>query len=192
MEIQAQNQTITDFDGIKAAAAKAFETLYPETQRTAIDPKDYPLSLVLDLIHEDVNIKLTRVVDQQEIKEALDQMNPDKALGPDRFTAIFYQNNWDIIKSDLTKLIRKPQTCTKIGGGTNSYFLALIPKEKGAVNFERFHPISLCNTSYKILTKIIANRIKNILPAIILKNQGGFVKGRYIVDNIILVQEALH
>jgi hypothetical protein len=71
-------------------------------------------------------------------------------------------------------------------------FLALIPKEKGAVNFGRFRPISLCNTSYKILTKIIANRIKKILPVIIPENQGGFVKGRHIVDNIILVQEALH
>jgi hypothetical protein len=49
-------------------------------------------------------------------------MNPDKAPGPDGFTARFYQNNWDIIKSDLTKLIRKSQTCSKIGGGTNSSF----------------------------------------------------------------------
>jgi hypothetical protein len=119
-------------------------------------------------------------------------MNPDKASRPDGFTARFYQNNWDIIKSDLTKLIRKSQNCSKIGGGTNSSFLALIPKEKGEVNFGRFRPISLCNTSYKILTKIIANKIKKILPAIIPENQGGFVKGRHIVDNIILVQEALH
>jgi hypothetical protein len=119
-------------------------------------------------------------------------MNPDKALGPDGFTTRFFQNRWDIIKSYFTKLIWKSQNCSKIGRGTNSYFLALIPKEKGAVNFGRFRPISLCNTSYKILTKIIANIIKKILPAIIPENQGGFVKGRYIVDYIILVQEALH
>jgi hypothetical protein len=119
-------------------------------------------------------------------------MNPDKAPGIDGFTSRLFQNRWDIIKLDLTKLIRKSQNCNKIGGGTNSYVLALIPKEKGAVNFGRFRPISLCNTSYKILTKIIANRIKNILPTIILENQGGFLKGMYIVDNIILVQEALH
>jgi hypothetical protein len=120
---------------------------------------------------------LVKEVNQQEIKEALDQMNPDKAPGPDGFTARFYQNCWDIIKTDLIKLIRKSQNCSKIGGGTNSSFLALIPKEKGAVSFGRFRPISLCNTSYKILTKIIANRIKKILPAIIPENQGGFIKG---------------
>jgi hypothetical protein len=116
----------------------------------------------------------------------------DKAPGPDGFTARFYQNSWDVIKLDLTKLIRKSQVCARIGGGTNSSFLALIPKERGATSFFRFRPISLCNTSYKILTKIIANRLKNILPVIILKNQGSFIKGRHIMDNIILVQEALH
>jgi hypothetical protein len=119
-------------------------------------------------------------------------MNPDKAPGPDGFTARFYQQSWDIIKSDLTKLIWKSQTCSKLGGGTNSAFLALILKEKGAINFDIFRPISLCNTSYKILTKIIANIIKTILPIIIPENQGGFIKGRHIVDNIILVKEALH
>ena len=84
------------------------------------------------------------------------------------------------------------QNTNKLGGSTNSSFLALIPKEKGANSFNRFKPISLCNTSYKIITKIIATRLKRILPGIIPENQGGFIKGRKILDNIILVQEAIH
>jgi hypothetical protein len=119
-------------------------------------------------------------------------MHPDKAPSPDGFTARFYQNSWDVIKSDLTKIIRKYQCYARIGEVMNSSFLALIQKERGVTSFDRFRPISLCNTSYKILTKIIANRLKNIFPAIILENQGGFIKGRHIMDNIILVQEALH
>jgi hypothetical protein len=88
-------------------------------------------------------------------------------------------------------MIQKSQACNKIGGNTNSAFLALIPKEKGASSFDRFKPISPCNIGYKIITKIMANRLKNILPGIILDNQGGFIKGRNINDNIILVQEAI-
>ena len=53
-------------------------------------------------------------------------------------------------------------------------------------------PISLCNLSYKIVTKIIANRLKKLMPRIIPENQGGFIKGRKIQDNIMLVQEAIH
>jgi hypothetical protein len=191
-EIQAQNITISDPEGIKQAAFETFEALYSETQRADIDPHRYPLSIIPNLIKEDINLSLMKEVSQQEIKEALDQMNPDKAPGPDGFTARFYQQCWGIIKSDLTKMIRKSQSSSKLGGSTNSAFLALIPKEKGALSFNRFRPISLCNTSYKILTKVIANRMKTILPLIIPENQGGFIKGRHIADNIILVQEALH
>ena len=89
-------------------------------------------------------------------------------------------------------MVRKSQNCNKIGGSTNSTFLALIPKEKGANSFERFRPISLCNIGYKLITKVIANRIKEVLPSIIPENQGGFIQGRQIVDNIILVQEVIH
>jgi hypothetical protein len=89
-------------------------------------------------------------------------------------------------------MVLKSQNCHKIGGSTNSAFLALIPKEKGASSFDRFHLISLCNIGYKIITKVIANRINGMLPTIIPENQGGFIKGRHITDNIIPVQEAIH
>jgi ribonuclease HI/exonuclease III len=191
-QIQDQNSTITEPEAIRNAAFETFKNLYTEKERDCIDQHTYPLSVVPKLIKEEVNHKLSEAVTQQEIKEALDQMHPDKAPGPDGFTARFYQQCWEIIKSDLTKMIKKSQASSKLGGGTNSAFLALIPKEKGALSFSRFRPISLCNTSYKILTKVIANRLKNILPSIVPENQGGFIKGRHIADNIILVQEALH
>ena len=89
-------------------------------------------------------------------------------------------------------MVLKSQACNKICGSTNSAFLALMPKEKGATSFDRFRPISLCNIGYKIITKVIANRLKDVLPRIIPKNQGGFIKGRYIADNIVLIQEANH
>ena len=89
-------------------------------------------------------------------------------------------------------MVSKSQRCNKIGGSTNSAFLALIPKEKEARSFDRFQPISLCNIGYKIITKIMASRLKHILPYLTPENQGGFVKGGKIWDNIILVQEAIH
>ena len=74
----------------------------------------------------------------------------------------------------------------------NSTFLALIPKEKGANSFNRFRLISLCNIGYKLINKVITNRLKPILPKIIPESQGGFIQGRQIVVNFILVQEAIH
>ena len=89
-------------------------------------------------------------------------------------------------------MVTKYQRCDKVGGCTNSAFLALIPKEKEVNSLERFRPISLCKIGYKIITKIIARRLSGILPHIIPENQGGFIKGRIIQDNIILIQEAIH
>eukprot|EP00253_Pinus_taeda_P010228 PITA_10228 len=128
----------------------------------------------------------------EELKDVLDSMEPDKAPGLDGFSVRFLLTCWSTIKKDLLRMVRKSQNCAKLGGGINSAFLALIPKEKGASDFSRFRPISLCNSSYKLVSKIIANRLKNILPAIIPENQGGFIKGRKILDNIVLVQEAVH
>jgi hypothetical protein len=169
-EIQVQNTTISEPEGIRQATFETFKTLYIETERASIDPQMYPLSVVPNLIKDDINLKLMEEVTQQEIKEAVDQMHPDKAPGLDGFTVRFFQQCWEIIKPDPAKMIRKSQASSKLGGSKNSAFLALIPKEKGALNFRRFRPISLCNTSYKILTKVIINRLKNVLPLIVPEN----------------------
>jgi len=96
------------------------------------------------------------------------------------------------VEKEFLKMILKSQDCQKIGGCTKSAFLPLIPKEKGANSFKRLRLISLCNIGYKVITKVIANRLRNILPKIISENQGGFIHGRQIVDNFILVQEVIH
>ena len=79
-----------------------------------------------------------------------------------------------------------------MGGCTNSTFLALVPKEVNRSTYDRFRPIYLCNASYKIIAKLLANRLRPLLGKLISPLQGGFVKGKQLVDNVIQVQEALH
>jgi hypothetical protein len=119
-------------------------------------------------------------------------MEPDKALGPDGFSIQFYRVCWEIIKIDLLRMIKYFQQRAKVGGSTNSNFIALIPKEVNPGSFKIFRPILLCNASYKILSKLLANIIKPLLGNLISLMQGGFFKGRHILDNLILVQEAMH
>eukprot|EP00253_Pinus_taeda_P034784 PITA_34784 len=119
-------------------------------------------------------------------------MDAEKALGPDGFTIHFYKACWHLIKADLLKMIGWFMKKAKIGGGTNSTYLALIPKDTNPESFARFRPISLCNASYKILAKLLANWIKPLLKILISSPQGGFVEGRHILDNVIQVQETIH
>eukprot|EP00253_Pinus_taeda_P034046 PITA_34046 len=183
-EIKEENNTHRDIQS-KNAAFHHFKSLYSDKEdHGQMSPI---VNEVPTLISARKNQLLEADVTNEEIKAPLFAMEPDKALGPDGFTARFLQTCWQIVEKDLGKMVRKSQACQKIGGGTNSAFLALIPKEKGANTFSRFRPISLCNIGYKLITKVISNRLKSILPSIIPENQGGFIQGRQIADNFILV-----
>lgn len=70
--------------------------------------------------------------------------------------------------------------------GMNKTFLVLIPKLKNASNFNHFRPISLCNFYYKVVSKILANKLRKFLNRIISPNHRAFVKERWIVENTIM------
>ena len=116
-------------------------------------------------------------------------MKPDSADG---FSIHFYRICWTVIRKDLLRMVKYFQAKAKVGGCTNSTFLALIPKEANPSSFDRFRPISLCNASYKIISKLLGIRLKPLLGKLISPLQGGFVKGIHILDNVIQVQEAMH
>ena len=141
--------------------------------------------------HDD-NVGLVKSFFEKEVVDVIWAMEVDKAPGPDGFSIHFYRVCWNFIKFDLLRMISAFLSKAKVGGNTNLTFLALIPKEVNPTYFDRFRPISLCNASYKILAKLLANTLKPLLGTLISPLQGGFVKGRHLIDNVIQVQEALH
>lgn len=74
----------------------------------------------------------------------------------------------------------------------NETFIALLPKVDNPETAAQFRPIGLCNVIYKVVTKVLVNRIKPVLPRLISNTQGSFVPGRQITDNIIIMQEVIH
>lgn len=76
--------------------------------------------------------------------------------------------------------------------GLNDTLVTLIPKVKNHEKIAQLRPISLCNMSYKVITKTMTNRLKLIIPNIVNESQTSFVPGRQITDNILIYQEVLH
>eukprot|EP00253_Pinus_taeda_P005179 PITA_05179 len=185
-----EGQVCKGFDQVKAAAEAHFRNLYNiGIQAEEGETNDF-LSNIPQLVNDEENTVLCRPITTEEVIQVIWSMEADKAPGPDGFSIHFYQSCWEVIKSDLLKMIKGFMIKAKIGGGIKSTFLALIPKETNPETFARFRPISLCNASYKIIAKLLANRLKPLLKKLISSNQGGFVEGRYIMDNVIQLIKA--
>jgi ribonuclease HI len=127
-----------------------------------------------------------------EIKQALDQMAPFKAPGLDGFTAEFYQQNWEIVGPEVCEAALHFLNSGHMDSAINATNIALIPKVKTPNCVSEFRPISLCNVLYKIVSKVLANRLKVTLPMVISPNQSAFLPGRLITDNILAAYETLH
>lgn len=74
----------------------------------------------------------------------------------------------------------------------NTSFIALIPKQEAAQTPNKFRPIALCNVVYKIISKVVANRLKPLLPSLVSVEQSRYVEGRQILNNIIQAHEVVH
>lgn len=143
-------------------------------------------------INDQQNRILTRRITYEEAKQAAFSMHPDKSPGPDSLIQGFYQTYWDVIGGDVVDLCNHFLISTKLQSGLNNTNLVLIPKTLKPQSMKDLRLIALCNVLYKILTKILATRLKSVLGSVISENQSAFVSGRSITDNIIVAFETQH
>ena len=136
-----------------------------------------------------MNLKLIAPITVDEIFAAVSSIGALKVPGPDRLHAIFYQTYWNEIKSSVINVIQDFFTNKSSLQEINRTNIALIPKVENPETTSHFRPISLCNVIYKIISKIIVNRLRPILMMCISQNQGAFAPGRSIIDNILIAHE---
>lgn len=129
---------------------------------------------------------------REEVQEALKQMAPHKFPSPYGFSGCFYQSYWPIISSKVSKIVLKFLNEGVFNESINFTYIFLIPKVKNPVYAKDFKPISLCNVINNLTFKVLANRLKQLLPIIISKYQSVFIPKRLITDNIIIAYEALY
>ena len=153
---------------------------------------DEALEHVDHRVTSEMNEMLLREFTQEEVKGTLNQIGDLKAPGPDGMPAIFYKHYWDLVGDHVTGEVLQVLNGGDITSGWNDTCVALIPKVKNPENMKDLRPISLCNVVYKIVSKVLANRLKLILQEIIAPNQSAFVPGRLITDNILLAYEVNH
>lgn len=122
------------------------------------------------------NAMLTNLPSFEEVKNAVFSMNPSGSPGPDGFGGCLYKKYWEIIGHDVFNSVLQFFTQSWLLPDLNSNLVVLIPKFKGADKIEDFRPIALANYQFKIITKVLADRLAIIAPKIISEEQRGFIK----------------
>lgn len=128
----------------------------------------------------------------EEIDNAVKALPNGKSPSPDGFTNEFFKKGWNIIRADFINLCKAFQQNNLCLQSINSSFITLIPKVDAPMTASDFRPVSLLNTSMKLITKLLANRLQQVIKQLIHKNQYGFIKSRTIQDCLAWSFEYLH
>uniref|UniRef100_A0A803QD31 Reverse transcriptase domain-containing protein n=1 Tax=Cannabis sativa TaxID=3483 RepID=A0A803QD31_CANSA len=141
---------------------------------------------------EEENTLLEKIPSHEEIWSVVAAMHPLKAPGPDGMPGYFFRRYWEIVGNEVIHMVQKFFISGRMEGQLNHTFICLIPKEENACSVDKFRPISLCNFAYKILSKIIATRLREVINKLICPFQSAFLPGRRIAESSILTQELVY
>ncbi|KAK3211028.1 hypothetical protein Dsin_015734 [Dipteronia sinensis] len=178
----------TNKEEMKHMAVRYFRNLFAANDNDCMYDL---LPLMFPTISEDNSISLNCSVSEDEVHHSLFNIGSLKTPGPDGFPAIFFQQLWNVCKDDLVKLVADSFKNGCVPSDINQTLITLVSKIESPMDMSHLRPISLCNTTYKIISKIIVQRLKHLLFDLISPNQVVFVLGRQIQDNIVVALEVL-
>jgi hypothetical protein len=185
--LEVDRRIFEDKEDIKVQVKQFYHSLYQESEswRPKVDGLAFDS---IDPINRDL---LERPFEREEVFHVLQNFEGDKAPGPNGFTMVFFQKCWQIVELDVMAFFGEIHEYGKFERSLNATFISLIPKKINAVNIRDFHPISLIGCIYKLLAKVLANRLALVLDGIISESQNSFVGGRKILDSVLIANECL-
>lgn len=178
-------QTINNIDGI----ARAFVEFYTALLGTKKENREHVCSSLVragPTVNEEYRVMLEADFKNADIKQALWSINGEKAPGPDGYGSNIFKDCWSTVGKDVTEGVLEFFASGKILKALNSTIITVIPKNKHVDTVGDYRPTACCNTVYKVISKVLCNMLKLILPWIISENQSAFVVGRTIVQNILI------
>lgn len=155
-------------------------------------PDPVMLSRVKRSVTNEMNEALLASYTAEEVRKALYDIGDLKAHRPDGLHAVFCKRFWPMLGDDLIEEVLYATNNCKIPEGWNNMAIVMIPKVNSSEKVIEFRPMSLYNVVYKVISKMLAARLKIFLPEIISPTQSAFFPGRLITDNVLVAYEGFH
>ena len=193
-ELRMEDETtIKDETQILDAIENYFNNLYMSTDGTTQDDYDqYIQDLSLPRLSDEERDNMEGPLTYEECKKVLETFQNDKSPGEHGFTVEFYKFFFELLGHDLIASFNEAYEANELTISQRRGVITLIPKEDGSLmDLTNWRPITLLNVDCKIATKAIAKRVEASLPKLINHDQTGFIKGRYIGENIRLIIDAM-
>ncbi|KAG7579243.1 Ribonuclease H domain [Arabidopsis thaliana x Arabidopsis arenosa] len=134
-------------------------------------------------ISETTNLSLIELPSPEEIKKACFSIHPDKAPGPDGFSASFFHTHWNTVGPQIIQEIQNFFSSGILPRNINATHVRLIPKISSPQKMADYRPIALCTVFYKIIAKILTMRLQPILHSLVAENQSAFVPHLLFADD---------
>ena len=172
---------------VRTGIADAFKQLLTKDSKWKADIG----GLILNQISQQEADTLELPFTEDEVHSALMDMNGDKAPGPDGFMVAFWQCCWEFVKEEVLEMFKEFHEQNAFLKSFINMFLVLLPKKGGAEELGDFRPISLLGGLYKLLAKVLANRIKKVIGKVVSPDQNAFVMGRQILEASLIANEVI-
>ena len=144
------------------------------------------------LVTKEDNHNINKPLSEEEVSEVINEMQNGKAPGPDGFNVDLFKASWKTVKQDILDVMEDSRRSKTVLKALSASFIALIPKQEKVMTPDKFRPITLCNVVYKIISKVVAHRLKPFLPTLVSEEQASYVEGRQILNKIIQVHKVVH
>ncbi|MCI17629.1 LINE-1 reverse transcriptase like, partial [Trifolium medium] len=147
--------------------------------------------IVFPMLSDADNSWLVRPFAMDEIEAVVKECDGNKSPGPDGFNFAFVKALWNLIKGEIRIMFDQFHGIASLPKSFSSYFVALIPKINSPFSLGDFRPISLLGCLYKIIAKVLTARLARVMDRLVASTQSAFLKGRHLVDGVVVVNEVV-
>jgi hypothetical protein len=189
--LEDDNGVVINSDRLKCHITNYYKNLFGIPEQTEI-------TLMEDQIHDipqvsdEENEILIADFTENEVREAVFQMEHNKSPGPDDFPAEFYQVFWGVIKDDPLAMFHDFHKDNLDLFSLNFGIITLIPKIENATKIQQYRLICVLNVSFKIFTKVGTNRLNKVARTVVSPTQTAFMPGRNIMEGVVILHETIH